>query len=83
MCKQTLYYDVANGDMANERVYKCDQTVKQIEAFDTGFVILYEDGTVATMGDPRFENCLGRIVTETAWVPDREGNERLAQQVIC
>ncbi|RCI13197.1 hypothetical protein L249_0365 [Ophiocordyceps polyrhachis-furcata BCC 54312] len=38
--------------------------VQTIAAYDTGFVILHQDGTVATSGDARFENCLGRHVTE-------------------
>lgn len=37
--------------------------VTQIVAYNAGFVILLEDGTVDTMGDPRFEDCLGRQVS--------------------
>ncbi|KAF7563099.1 hypothetical protein G7046_g1038 [Stylonectria norvegica] len=40
--------------------------VKQIAAYDTGFVILYEDGSVSTLGDPRFEDCLGRDVSDSS-----------------
>ncbi|RDA89862.1 hypothetical protein CP533_0406 [Ophiocordyceps camponoti-saundersi (nom. inval.)] len=38
--------------------------VRTIAAYYTGFVVLYQDGTVATLGDARFEDCLGRNVTE-------------------
>ncbi|KFH40749.1 X-linked retinitis pigmentosa GTPase regulator-like protein [Hapsidospora chrysogenum ATCC 11550] len=37
--------------------------IKQIVAFDAGWVILYDEGTVATLGDARFEDCLAREVT--------------------
>ena len=36
---------------------------KQLAAFESGFAILYEDGTVETLGDPRYPECLGRDVT--------------------
>ena len=39
--------------------------ISQIAAFDTGFVILHSNGTVSTLGDPRFEDCLGREVSGT------------------
>ncbi|PHH72272.1 hypothetical protein CDD80_4652 [Ophiocordyceps camponoti-rufipedis] len=38
--------------------------VQTMAAFDTGFVILHDDGTVSTLGDARFEDCLGRDVTK-------------------
>lgn len=40
--------------------------IRQIEAYDAGFVILTEDSQspVYTMGDARFEDCLGRDVGE-------------------
>ncbi|KAI9155406.1 E3 ISG15--protein ligase Herc6 [Paramyrothecium foliicola] len=38
--------------------------VRQIAAFDVGAIILHEDGSVATLGDPRFEDCLGREPTD-------------------
>ncbi|CAM1509469.1 Fc.00g032080.m01.CDS01 [Cosmosporella sp. VM-42] len=46
--------------------WPCRRRVTQIAAYDTGFIILYEDGTVDTLGDPRFEDCLGRDVNETS-----------------
>lgn len=36
---------------------------KQLVAFESGFAILYEDGAVETLGDPRYPECLGRDVT--------------------
>ena len=44
----------------------------QLAAFDTGFALLYEDGTVATRGDPRFPATLGRLITETEYAFDAE-----------
>ncbi|ODA83750.1 hypothetical protein RJ55_02266 [Drechmeria coniospora] len=46
------------------KTWRCVHPAKAIAAFDAGFVILYQDGTVATMGDARFEDCLGRDCTE-------------------
>lgn len=40
-----------------------EQPVRQIAAYDAGFVVLYEDGTVATLGDARYVECLGRDMT--------------------
>ncbi|UPK94990.1 hypothetical protein LCI18_005925 [Fusarium solani-melongenae] len=40
--------------------------VRQIAAYDGGFVILHEDTSVSTMGDPRFGDCLGREVDESS-----------------
>ncbi|PNY19938.1 E3 ISG15-protein ligase Herc6 [Tolypocladium capitatum] len=47
-----------------ERSWRCKSPVRTIAAFDAGFVILYQDGTVATLGDARFEDCLGRDITD-------------------
>lgn len=41
--------------------------VRTIAAFHAGFVILYQDGTVATTGDARFEDCLGRRVSDQSY----------------
>ncbi|KAJ3507577.1 hypothetical protein NM208_g15940 [Fusarium decemcellulare] len=38
--------------------------VRQIAAYDAGFIILHEDGSVSTSGDPRFVDCLGREANE-------------------
>lgn len=45
-------------------IFPCGKAVRQIAALEAGFVILFEDGTVATMGEARFEACLGREVSE-------------------
>ncbi|POR32954.1 E3 ISG15--protein ligase Herc6 [Tolypocladium paradoxum] len=47
-----------------QRSWRCKSPVRTIAAFDAGFVILYQDGTVATLGDARFEDCLGRDITD-------------------
>ncbi|CCT74099.1 uncharacterized protein FFUJ_09878 [Fusarium fujikuroi IMI 58289] len=39
--------------------------VRQITAYDAGFIILLEDQTVLSCGDPRFRDCLGREVDES------------------
>ncbi|KAF5722661.1 e3 ubiquitin ligase HERC6 [Fusarium mundagurra] len=39
--------------------------VRQIIAYDAGFTILLENGTVLSCGDPRFRDCLGREVDES------------------
>ena len=44
--------------------WPCKTPVRTIAAFDAGFVVLYQDGTVATLGDARFQDCLGRDVDE-------------------
>jgi hypothetical protein len=50
------------------QTWPCRQPVKQVAAFDVGFVILYADGSVATLGDPRYEDCLGREVDDAKLV---------------
>lgn len=47
-----------------EKSWPCQVSVQAMAAFDAGFAILYRDGTVATLGDARCEECLGRDVTE-------------------
>ncbi|KAF5023896.1 hypothetical protein F66182_4055 [Fusarium sp. NRRL 66182] len=44
--------------------WPCNSSVRQIAAYDAGFVILLEDGSVLSCGDPRFRDCLGREVDE-------------------
>ncbi|KAJ4267288.1 hypothetical protein NW762_003392 [Fusarium torreyae] len=53
---------------ANEstNTWPCKSPVRQIAAYDAGFVILLEDGSVLTCGDPRFRDCLGREVDESS-----------------
>ncbi|QPC71780.1 hypothetical protein HYE68_002532 [Fusarium pseudograminearum] len=46
--------------------WPCESLVRQIAAYDTGFVILLENGTVLSCGDPRFRDCLGREVDESS-----------------
>ncbi|KAJ6440748.1 regulator of chromosome condensation (RCC1)-like protein [Purpureocillium lavendulum] len=56
--------------------WRSKSPVKAVAAYDAGFVILYHDGTVATLGDARFQDCLGRETTrdspsdEPGIVPD-------------
>ncbi|KJZ70375.1 hypothetical protein HIM_10219 [Hirsutella minnesotensis 3608] len=47
-----------------DKCWPVECPVKQVAAFNAGFVILFEDGNVATMGDARFEDCLGRDISE-------------------
>ncbi|KAK5989299.1 hypothetical protein PT974_10812 [Cladobotryum mycophilum] len=55
---------LASGKPIHDRQsWPCNVPARQIAAFDTGFVILYQDGTVSTLGDPRFESSLGRDIT--------------------
>ena len=50
----------------DEATWEVRSQVKEMSAYDTGFVVLYEDGTVDTLGDSRFEECLGRDATPTS-----------------
>ncbi|CVK98404.1 uncharacterized protein FMAN_16162 [Fusarium mangiferae] len=45
--------------------WPCKAAVRQITAYDAGFIILLEDQTVLSCGDPRFRDCLGREVNES------------------
>ncbi|KAF5667654.1 e3 ubiquitin ligase HERC6 [Fusarium heterosporum] len=45
--------------------WPCKSPVRQIVAYDVGFIVLLEDGTVLSCGDPRFRDCLGREVDES------------------
>lgn len=49
--------------------------VEEMAAFDAGFVILYRDGTVATMGDARFADCLGRQPSPESYVRTRRTSQ--------
>ncbi|KAF9762799.1 hypothetical protein IL306_003332 [Fusarium sp. DS 682] len=44
----------------------CKAPVRQIVACDAVFIILLEDETVLSCGDPRFRDCLGRDVDESS-----------------
>lgn len=59
----------ASPDDEGSQSWEVPGRVKQIAAWDTGWIVLYGDGTVATMGDARFEACLGREPT-----PERYGS---------
>ncbi|WAO93162.1 Hypothetical protein NCS54_01069700 [Fusarium falciforme] len=48
------------------RSWPSESGVRQIAAYNGGFVILHEDTSVSTMGDPRFGDCLGREVDESS-----------------
>lgn len=63
-----LYYSHRSkkGRVTTQEV-KVARPVTQLAAFDTGFALLYEDGTVATRGDPRFPATLGRLITDTEY----------------
>ncbi|TWU75694.1 hypothetical protein ED733_007448 [Metarhizium rileyi] len=50
--------------------WPCNSSVREVAAFDSGFIILYQNGHVATMGDPRYQDCLAREVTS-----DRQADE--------
>ncbi|KAM0336379.1 hypothetical protein ACHAPQ_004234 [Fusarium lateritium] len=52
---------------ASESTYTwpCNSIVRQIVAYDAGFVILLQDGTVLSCGDQRFRDCLGREVDDS------------------
>ncbi|ENH74053.1 hypothetical protein NW756_008949 [Fusarium oxysporum] len=45
--------------------WPCKASVRQITAYDAGFIIFLEDETVLSCGDPRFRDCLGREVDES------------------
>ncbi|UNI16096.1 hypothetical protein JDV02_002567 [Purpureocillium takamizusanense] len=47
-----------------QATWRCKSPVEAVAAFDAGFIILYSDGAVATLGDARFQDCLGREVTD-------------------
>lgn len=44
--------------------WRCKSPVQAVAAFAAGFAVLYGDGTVATLGDARFPDCLARPVTQ-------------------
>ncbi|KHN97742.1 Regulator of chromosome condensation/beta-lactamase-inhibitor protein II [Metarhizium album ARSEF 1941] len=61
---------------SNSTSWPCDSQVQEVAAFAAGFIILYKNGNVATMGDPRYQDCLAREITsdepasEPGLVPD-------------
>ncbi|KAG5930093.1 hypothetical protein E4U53_002306 [Claviceps sorghi] len=38
--------------------------VQEVAAYEAGFVVLFQDGTVATLGDGRYQECLARDITQ-------------------
>ncbi|KAG5920791.1 hypothetical protein E4U42_006072 [Claviceps africana] len=42
----------------------CKEPVREVAAYEAGFVVLFQDGTVATLGDARYQECLARDVTQ-------------------
>ncbi|KAH7319659.1 regulator of chromosome condensation 1/beta-lactamase-inhibitor protein II [Stachybotrys elegans] len=62
-----------NAPEADPETWTCSVPIKQMAAYDVGVILLHTDGSVSTMGDPRFENCLGRPVSdaEPAWKPGK------------
>ncbi|KAG5983696.1 hypothetical protein E4U55_007445 [Claviceps digitariae] len=38
--------------------------VREVAAYEAGFVVLFQDGTVATLGDARYQECLARDVPQ-------------------
>ncbi|KPM45728.1 hypothetical protein AK830_g764 [Neonectria ditissima] len=55
------------------RSWPCKSPAKQIAAYEAGFVILHEDASVSTLGDPRFVDCLGRDVNDSSSPADEPG----------
>ncbi|EXV04632.1 regulator of chromosome condensation (RCC1) domain protein [Metarhizium robertsii] len=61
---------------SNPTSWPCNSQVQEVASFAAGFIILYQNGEVATMGDPRYQDCLAREVTsdepadQPGFVPD-------------
>lgn len=51
-----------------EKTWSWKARTTQIAAYDLGFVVLYDNTTVFTLGSPRFADCLGREVNESRQV---------------
>ncbi|PHH82822.1 hypothetical protein CDD82_4694 [Ophiocordyceps australis] len=47
-----------------DKTWPCKKPIRTVAAFATGFTILYKDGIVDTMGDARYQDCLGRQVDD-------------------
>ncbi|KAF5666150.1 e3 ubiquitin ligase HERC6 [Fusarium denticulatum] len=64
----TVQYSSLGAWKANKSTdsWPCKAAVRQITAYDAGFIILLEDGAVLSCGDPRFRDCLGREVDESS-----------------
>lgn len=48
--------------------FDAEEPIKEIVAFDTGFAILCQSGLVASMGDARFPEPLGRVPSKDEYV---------------
>lgn len=42
----------------------CESQVRQVAVYQAGFAVLFQDGTVATLGDARYQECLARDITQ-------------------
>ncbi|PHH63140.1 hypothetical protein CDD81_6291 [Ophiocordyceps australis] len=53
-----------------DKTWPCKKPVSAVAAFATGFIILHQDGTVDTLGDARYQDCLGRQVDDESPAED-------------
>ncbi|GAB0142124.1 hypothetical protein EsHS_00002688 [Epichloe bromicola] len=44
--------------------FPCESQVRQVAVYQAGFAVLLQDGTVATLGDARYQECLARDITQ-------------------
>lgn len=51
-------------DQVVKQSWQRTQAIAQTAAFHVGFIILYQDGTVETLGDRRFPDCLARDIDD-------------------
>ncbi|KAG6013397.1 hypothetical protein E4U54_006811 [Claviceps lovelessii] len=47
-----------------------EKPVREVAAYEAGFVVLFQDGTVATLGDSRYQECLARDITQESEADD-------------
>ncbi|KAG6288099.1 hypothetical protein E4U46_003534 [Claviceps purpurea] len=59
--KYTTYEDCKAGH--NPVTLPWTKPIQEVAPYEAGFVVLFQDGTVATLGDARYQECLARDVT--------------------
>lgn len=60
--KYESYEDFEAGHRPTALAWK--SPVQEVAAYEAGFLFLFEDGTVATLGDARYQECLARDISQ-------------------
>ncbi|KAG6039718.1 hypothetical protein E4U41_002157 [Claviceps citrina] len=70
LVKYASYQDYETGH--RPIALPCKTPVQEVAAYAAGFAVLFQDGTVATTGDARYQECLARDITRESAADELE-----------